>query len=248
MSPSRCRGRRWWQISCQRFEHRGVFDADNFQTDGEMLQFQIRENTISFDCRDRVAVYGDEVKNMATFRLATRKCDKLGHQRVNSIPGHRCPAQELLKLGFLSDVIGLLPEAATSFVIITVKFKEPDAVCLPKRWAEDCGVPRASKYQGEAAVALLSKYPGQDIGVLIIHRRLPPNATSYNVEEIFFVAPARENLNQAHDRGFGIVLRADDRTALVQFANMKCQIDSQDIKTSYRYFITGLPFPPSHPA
>ena len=77
-------------------------------------------------------------------------------------------------------------------------------------------MPLATRYDERVSVSLLSNYQLQDIGLLLIHGRLPDNATSYNAENIFDVAPMG-HVETEKGYGYGLVVGADDVTAIVQF-------------------------------
>lgn len=56
----------------QMSEHYGVVDAKDLRTDGNILQFHVREEEISVSAGELYVAYGCKTKNMATFRLYTK--------------------------------------------------------------------------------------------------------------------------------------------------------------------------------
>lgn len=133
-----------------------------------------------------------------------------------------------------------LPKA--NYVDFTIKFKETDGVVSLQRWAQQAPAVAWAEYDDTVTRTLLSKYPMKDIGLLLIHGRLPPSVRSYNVDNIFNVRPL-EALSEDPGHGFGLVIGADDEKAHVQFLDSVQPMTCVEIAYNYKHFVIGMPFP-----
>ena len=91
------------------------------------------------------------------------------------------------------------------------------------------------------SILLMTKFPLEDQGMVLIYGPLPSGGTSYPANNIFDIDMTRFKIDA--ENGLGLVVKVDDEHVKVQYGNSAHMLDRDVLSSQYSTYSTGLPSP-----
>jgi hypothetical protein len=91
------------------------------------------------------------------------------------------------------------------------------------------------------SILLMTKFPLEDQGMVLIYGPLPSGRTSYPANNIFDIDMTRFKIDA--ENGLGLVVKVDDEHVKVQYGNSAHMLDRDVLSSQYSTYSTGLPSP-----